>query len=111
MTAAKMVLHDWQRGKIPFFVPPPQEAGMNPPENTHEADPNREEHNEADVAQSTNLAISKANQDVAEMDESGEDQRSKEEEMRTNSNKMADVMKAIAGIISSQQNVNIPARK
>ncbi|KAF3442523.1 hypothetical protein FNV43_RR16439 [Rhamnella rubrinervis] len=22
-TAAKMVLHDWQRGKIPFFVPPP----------------------------------------------------------------------------------------
>ncbi|XP_002528567.2 nuclear/nucleolar GTPase 2 [Ricinus communis] len=22
MTAAKMVLHDWQRGKIPFFVPP-----------------------------------------------------------------------------------------
>ncbi|PSR95682.1 Nuclear/nucleolar GTPase [Actinidia chinensis var. chinensis] len=25
MTAAKMVLHDWQRGKIPFFVPPTQE--------------------------------------------------------------------------------------
>ncbi|KAL8171896.1 hypothetical protein V2J09_023700 [Rumex salicifolius] len=24
-TAAKMALHDWQRGKIPFFVPPPQE--------------------------------------------------------------------------------------
>lgn len=24
MTAAKMVLHDWQRGKIPFFVPPPK---------------------------------------------------------------------------------------
>lgn len=24
MTAAKMVLYDWQRGKIPFFVPPPQ---------------------------------------------------------------------------------------
>ncbi|XP_074279235.1 nuclear/nucleolar GTPase 2 [Silene latifolia] len=23
MTAAKMVLYDWQRGKIPFFVPPP----------------------------------------------------------------------------------------
>ncbi|KAK6946738.1 Nucleolar GTP-binding protein 2, N-terminal domain [Dillenia turbinata] len=23
MTAAKMVLHDWQRGRIPFFVPPP----------------------------------------------------------------------------------------
>ena len=25
MTAAKMVLHDWQRGKIPFFVPPPRQ--------------------------------------------------------------------------------------
>ncbi|GKV15921.1 hypothetical protein SLEP1_g26650 [Rubroshorea leprosula] len=24
-TAAKMVLHDWQRGKLPFFVPPPQQ--------------------------------------------------------------------------------------
>lgn len=24
MTAAKLVLHHWQRGKIPFFVPPPQ---------------------------------------------------------------------------------------
>lgn len=24
MTAAKMILHDWQRGKIPFFVPPPK---------------------------------------------------------------------------------------
>ncbi|AES89926.1 putative nucleolar GTP-binding protein [Medicago truncatula] len=24
MTAAKMILHDWQRGKIPFFVPPPR---------------------------------------------------------------------------------------
>ncbi|KAK7257696.1 hypothetical protein RIF29_31858 [Crotalaria pallida] len=23
MTAAKMVLHDWQRGRIPYFVPPP----------------------------------------------------------------------------------------
>ncbi|KAL1567360.1 nuclear/nucleolar GTPase 2-like [Salvia divinorum] len=25
MTAAKMILHDWQRAKIPFFVPPPEE--------------------------------------------------------------------------------------
>ncbi|KAL3503239.1 hypothetical protein ACH5RR_037688 [Cinchona calisaya] len=26
MTAAKMILHDWQRGKIPFFVPPPKQG-------------------------------------------------------------------------------------
>ncbi|KAK4403503.1 Nuclear/nucleolar GTPase 2 [Sesamum angolense] len=33
MTAAKVILHDWQRGKIPFFVPPPkQEADVNEPE-------------------------------------------------------------------------------
>ncbi|KAL8239243.1 hypothetical protein R6Q59_015810 [Mikania micrantha] len=33
MTAAKMVLHDWQRGKIPFFVPPPkQDDEANEPE-------------------------------------------------------------------------------
>lgn len=25
MTAAKVILHDWQRGKIPFFVPPPKQ--------------------------------------------------------------------------------------
>ncbi|CAA7389008.1 unnamed protein product [Spirodela intermedia] len=24
-TAAKMILHDWQRGRIPFFVPPPRQ--------------------------------------------------------------------------------------
>lgn len=24
-TAAKIILHDWQRGKIPFFVPPPNQ--------------------------------------------------------------------------------------
>jgi nuclear GTP-binding protein len=24
MTGAKMILHDWQRGRIPFFVPPPK---------------------------------------------------------------------------------------
>ncbi|KAI5662611.1 hypothetical protein M9H77_21934 [Catharanthus roseus] len=43
MTAAKMVLHDWQRGKIPFFVPPPKEEndsseGPNDPEEDKEAD-------------------------------------------------------------------------
>lgn len=33
-TAAKMVLHDWQRGKIPFFVPPPQQEKELPEEPT-----------------------------------------------------------------------------
>lgn len=32
MTAAKMVLHDWQRGKIPFFVPPPKQEETQPTE-------------------------------------------------------------------------------
>lgn len=36
MTAAKMVLHDWQRGKIPFFVPPPKQddASAEPEEDS-----------------------------------------------------------------------------
>jgi len=29
MTAGKMVLHDWQRGKIPFFVPPPRQEAKS----------------------------------------------------------------------------------
>ncbi|XP_061360618.1 nuclear/nucleolar GTPase 2-like [Gastrolobium bilobum] len=29
MTAAKMMLHDWQRGKIPFFVRPPRQDDMS----------------------------------------------------------------------------------
>ncbi|WVY94928.1 hypothetical protein V8G54_034016 [Vigna mungo] len=31
MTGAKMVLHDWQRGRIPFFVPPPKQEGSDEP--------------------------------------------------------------------------------
>ncbi|TKY74070.1 Nuclear/nucleolar GTPase 2 [Spatholobus suberectus] len=29
MTAAKMVLHDWQRRRIPFFVPPPRQDDLS----------------------------------------------------------------------------------
>ena len=29
-TAAKMVLHDWVRGRIPFFIPPPRIEGPLP---------------------------------------------------------------------------------
>ncbi|KAJ4778406.1 Nucleolar GTP-binding protein 2 [Rhynchospora pubera] len=105
MTAAKMVLHDWQRGKIPFFVPPPQEGGVDP------SDPDKEDHNEAKITRATNLEIAETNQDGAEMDESGEDQTNNEEEIRMKSDRVADAMKTIAGIISSQQNMNIPARK
>ncbi|KAI9093383.1 hypothetical protein K1719_027397 [Acacia pycnantha] len=34
MTAAKMVLHDWQRGKIPFFVPPPRKDDLSEEESS-----------------------------------------------------------------------------
>ncbi|OVA13235.1 GTP binding domain [Macleaya cordata] len=30
-TVAKMVLHDWQRGRIPFFVPPPKLENVDEP--------------------------------------------------------------------------------
>ncbi|KAK7272520.1 hypothetical protein RJT34_29169 [Clitoria ternatea] len=35
MTAGKMVLHDWQRGKIPFFVPPPRQDDLSEGPNVH----------------------------------------------------------------------------
>uniref|UniRef100_A0A0E0D0L4 Nuclear/nucleolar GTPase 2 n=1 Tax=Oryza meridionalis TaxID=40149 RepID=A0A0E0D0L4_9ORYZ len=72
-TTAKMVLHDWQRGKIPFFVPPPQQGEDSPPET---AEP------------------------VEKSDEEG-----------VSSDRTAAAMKAIAGIISSQQQMNVPCQK
>ncbi|CAL4939361.1 unnamed protein product [Urochloa decumbens] len=72
-TAAKMVLHDWQRGKIPFFVPPPQQS-----------------HDGA----------SESAEPVEKTEEDG-----------VSSDRKAAAMKAIAGIISSQQNMNVPCHK
>lgn len=72
-TTAKMVLHDWQRGKIPFFVPPPQQGEDSPSET---AEP------------------------VEKSDEEG-----------VSSDRTAAAMKAIAGIISSQQQMNVPCQK
>ncbi|KAL0353744.1 UNVERIFIED_CONTAM: Nuclear/nucleolar GTPase 2 [Sesamum angustifolium] len=55
MTAAKVILHDWQRGKIPFFVPPPkQEADVNEPE----------EEKDKGVDDDKNSAARKAIEDV-----------------------------------------------
>ncbi|KAL6902097.1 hypothetical protein ACP4OV_004973 [Aristida adscensionis] len=73
-TAAKMVLHDWQRGKIPFFVPPPQSSD--------------------DGASGSSEPV------VERSDEDG-----------VSSDRTAAAMKAIAGIISSQQNMNVPCQK
>lgn len=42
MTAVKMVLHDWQRGKIPFFVPPPQQQECDPSEKSDSPDASEE---------------------------------------------------------------------
>ncbi|KAK8949001.1 hypothetical protein KSP39_PZI006007 [Platanthera zijinensis] len=70
-TAAKMVLLDWQRGRIPFFVPPPQ--GPQQEDESHGL-PNTEE-----------LTIS------------------------TDRNSAA--FRAIAGIITSQQQMHLPGPK
>ncbi|KAL6506985.1 Nuclear/nucleolar GTPase 2 [Orobanche hederae] len=37
MTAAKMILHDWQRGNIPFFVPPPKQEDVKENEGDEKA--------------------------------------------------------------------------
>ena len=72
-TTAKMVLHDWQRGKIPFFVPPPQQGEDSPSETAEPVD--------------------------------------KSDEEGVSSDRTAAAMKAIAGIISSQQQMNVPCQK
>ncbi|MED6143525.1 Nuclear/nucleolar GTPase 2 [Stylosanthes scabra] len=71
MTAAKMILHDWQRGKIPFFVPPPRIDDL--PEET--------DVNGVDIDEAVD-----ANQASA-------------------------AMKAIANVLSSQQQRNVPVQK
>ena len=72
-TAAKMVLHDWQRGKIPFFVPPPQQNEAGPSEISE--------------------PVEKSVEEVVSGD------------------RTAAAMKAIAGIISSQQTMNVPCQR
>ncbi|XP_065862121.1 nuclear/nucleolar GTPase 2-like [Euphorbia lathyris] len=73
MTAAKMVLHDWQRGKIPFFVPPPRQEDES---------------------------LEKPNSYGVDEEAEGED-----------SNKKSAALKAIANVISSQQQRNVPVQR
>jgi nuclear GTP-binding protein len=68
-----MVLHDWQRGKIPFFVPPPQQSDDGASE--------------------------------------GAEPVEKTEEDGVSSDRTAAAMKAIARIISSQQDMSVPCHK
>ncbi|WOL14407.1 nuclear/nucleolar GTPase 2 [Canna indica] len=70
MTAAKMILHDWQRGKIPFFVPPLKQ--------------------ESDLSEKLDPPEQIASPTVS-------------------SDKTAAAIKAIAGIISSQQQMRVPS--
>lgn len=62
-TAAKMVLHDWVRGRIPFFIPPPRiegpqleevkkatPAAATGPETTAEGQPETEEQKASQIA-------------------------------------------------------------
>lgn len=72
-TAAKMVLHDWQRGRIPFFVPPPQQQEVE----------EQQQPNASDEIEETTISTDHA----------------------------AAAMKAIAGIISSQQLKHVPVQK
>ncbi|KAF2312409.1 hypothetical protein GH714_034592 [Hevea brasiliensis] len=72
MTAAKMVLHDWQRGRIPFFVPPPQQE-------------------ESNLEEPSTYGI--------------------DEEAMENNNQASAAFRAIANVISSQQQKSVPVQK
>ncbi|CAK9308919.1 unnamed protein product [Citrullus colocynthis] len=69
-TAAKMVLHDWQRGRLPFFVPPPRVE-----------------------------------------DESEEPNYGVDDDPGVDSNQAAAAFKAIANVISSQQQRSVPVQR
>ncbi|TKY49087.1 Nuclear/nucleolar GTPase 2 [Spatholobus suberectus] len=71
MTAAKMILHDWQRGRIPFFVPPPRQDVLS------------EEPN-----------VNGVNLDDA-----------------VDGNEASAAIKAIADVLSSQQQTSVPVQK
>lgn len=47
-TVAKMVLNDWQRGKLPFFVPPPSKDGAKPEKKDEEPTPDAVASTEAE---------------------------------------------------------------
>uniref|UniRef100_A0A6N2MF13 Nuclear/nucleolar GTPase 2 n=1 Tax=Salix viminalis TaxID=40686 RepID=A0A6N2MF13_SALVM len=72
-TAAKMVLHDWQRGKIPFFVPPPRLV-------------------EESTAEEPNV-------NGIDTENAGD------------SNKASAALKAIANVMSSQQQKSVPVQR
>ncbi|KAK8468273.1 hypothetical protein PHAVU_007G273700 [Phaseolus vulgaris] len=71
MTGAKMVLHDWQRGRIPFFVPPPKQE---------------EESEEPNV-------------NGVDIDDA------------VDGNEASAAIKAIADVLSSQQQISVPVQK
>jgi len=72
MTAAKMILHDWQRGKIPFFVPPPRQDALSESE--------------------------EPNVNGIDVDEA------------VDHNQASAAIKAIANVLSSQQQRNVPVQ-
>ncbi|ESW21583.1 hypothetical protein PHAVU_005G082600 [Phaseolus vulgaris] len=71
MTGAKMVLHDWQRGRLPFFVPPPKQE---------------EESEEPNV-------------NGVDIDDA------------VDGNEASAAIKAIADVLSSQQQISVPVQK
>ena len=64
-TVAKMVLNDWQRGKIPFFVPPPGCEFPPAPPKQGEVATNPEEKNEVQEEEEVEGKPSKTDQDFS----------------------------------------------
>ncbi|ERM95198.1 nuclear/nucleolar GTPase 2 [Amborella trichopoda] len=89
MTAAKMVLQDWQRGRIPFFVPPPPQEGDKIPENGHVSGGSILEN-----APVSDAVVSNETKDT-----------------KISGDPASAAMKAIANIIASQQLKSVPVQK
>ncbi|KAL6554264.1 Nuclear/nucleolar GTPase 2 [Orobanche minor] len=111
MTAAKMILHDWQRGNIPFFVPPPKQ----------EDDVKENEGDEKAVDDDKASAARRAINDIISSQQIDEvpvhkdlfsDVKEDEgDEKAVDDDKASAARKAINDVISSQQIDEVPVQK
>ncbi|CAI5523224.1 unnamed protein product [Closterium sp. Naga37s-1] len=95
-TAAKMVLHDWQRGKIPFFTPPPDSDAL-PHKGAGGKAAGKQGAGGADDAEGV--------EGVGAEGEAGEGESAERRQVSEQMEKMTEVLREVA---RRQQNMRIP---
>ncbi|CAI5534849.1 unnamed protein product [Closterium sp. Naga37s-1] len=94
-TAAKMVLHDWQRGKIPFFTPPPDSDAL----------PHKGAGGKAAGKQGAGGADAEGAEGVGAEGEVGEGESAEQRQVSEQMERMTEVLREVA---RRQQNMRVP---